>query len=349
MNSIRYIDNGKGGTEAVPLKSTRGLELRNANGDVAPGSTGYQIAIDTLTYIRKQVTEQKFYEFDIPELVPMTVGEGAFSQQILTNLSFSTSGDFEEGNINTAGSSSKIAESNASLAPKYQAVRNWAKQISYTTIDIEQAIQANNWDRIMALHRARKKDWDLGIQKIALVGSGTDNTNFPGLLTLSNATVDTTTLTASISSLNPTDFQTFVSAVVGNYFANTNSTVLPNRFVIPMSDYLGLAAATSSTYPINSKLAYLEQVFQTMCPGLKIVPNSYCDKANNKTVLNVGTGYQMYALYKHDIESLAMHIPVDFTTTQPNSINNFQFQDAAYGQYTGVGLFRNLEMYYMRF
>jgi hypothetical protein len=38
-----------------------------------------------------------------------------------------------------------------------------------------------------------------------------------------------------------------------------------------------------------------------------------------------------------------MDIPVDFTTTQPNSINNFSFEDVAYGQYTGVGFYRALE------
>jgi len=349
MKTIRYIENGKGGLEAQPLRNTQGLELRNANGDIAPGSTGMQVAIDTLTYIRKQVTEQKFYQFNIEEVVPMVVSEGAFSQQLLTNLSFSTSGDFEEGNINTGGTSSKIAESNAAVAPKYQKVQNWAKQISYSVIDVEQALQANNWDRIYSLHKARKKDWDLGIQSVAMLGLKSDNTNFPGLLTLSNATVDTTTLTAAISSLSDANFQTFVSVILKNYYANSAYTVLPNRFVLPTSDYLGLANAESAAYPMISKLQYLENTFQKMCPDLKIIPNAYCDKDNNKTVLNVGTGYQMYALYRHDQESLLLNVPVDYTVTQPNTTNNFMFQDVAYGQYTGVGLFRNLEMYYMRF
>jgi hypothetical protein len=38
-----------------------------------------------------------------------------------------------------------------------------------------------------------------------------------------------------------------------------------------------------------------------------------------------------------------MNVPVDYTVTQANSINNFQFQDVTYGQYTGVVQLRNLE------
>lgn len=349
MKTIRYIDNGKGGKEAVPLKSTQGLVLSNANGDISQTSTGFQIAIDTLTYIRKQIVEQKFYEFDINELVPWTIGEGAFNQNILTNLSFLTGGDFEEGYINTGTSSSKVAESNAAVASKTQKVRNWAKRVSYTLVDIEQALAANNWDLIAAKHRARKKEWDLGIQRQAMIGSVTDNTNFPGLLTLGDATVDPSSITEPLSGMTAAEFNTFVKDVIGRYYANTNNTVLPNRFVIPMSDYLGLGAAFSETYPNVSKLKWLEDTFAVMCPGMKIIPNAFCEATNNKTVLNVGTGYQCYALYRHDPESILFNMPVDYTVTQPATSDNFTFQDMAYGQFTGVGLFRNLEMYYMRY
>jgi hypothetical protein len=41
-----------------------------------------------------------------------------------------------------------------------------------------------------------------------------------------------------------------------------------------------------------------------------------------------------------------MDIPVDITVTQPNTLNNFQFQDAAYGQYTGVAAYKPLEVLY---
>jgi len=39
-----------------------------------------------------------------------------------------------------------------------------------------------------------------------------------------------------------------------------------------------------------------------------------------------------------------MDIPVPYTTTQPNSLNNFSFADVGYGQYTGTNVYRNLEV-----
>ena len=69
----------------------------------------------------------------------------------------------------------------------------------------------------------------------------------------------------------------------------------------------------------------------------KIMPLAYCDAANNPA------GLHYYMLYRDDAESLRMDIPVPYTTTQPNSNDNFSFADVAYGQYTGLNVYRNLE------
>ena len=343
MKSIQYRDNGKGVKEAAPLRSTNGLTLFNANGDVSGTSTGFQIAIDTLTYIRKQVTEQKFYEVDISEALPISVGEGSFSQNILTNLAFSTDGDFASGYLNTGGNSSKIAQSTSAIASKTQKVLNWAKQCSYTLFDVEQALQANNWDFIASQHRARKKGWDLGIQSAAFVGVASDTTNFPGLLSQANATINTSLITEPINGMTSAEFSTFVAGLLSAYTTNSASYVLPNRFVIPYSDWIGLGAPVSDSYPMVSKLEYLEKTFQKFVPDLKIIPSAYCETARN------AAAKQQYVLYRHDPETILFNIPVDFTVTQPNSVNNFSFQDVAYGQHTGVGLFRNLELLYFRY
>jgi len=117
--------------------------------------------------------------------------------------------------------------------------------------------------------------------------------------------------------------------------------------LIPQDDYVGLAAPVSSTYPFNSKLEYLKKAFAEIVPGgIKVLPLAYGIPAQNKTVINVGTGYHVYAMYRYDAETLRLDIPVDFTTTAANTLNNFQFQDVAYGQYTGVGVYRPLELEY---
>ena len=49
-------------------------------------------------------------------------------------------------------------------------------------------------------------------------------------------------------------------------------------------------------------------------------------------------------LYRNDARTLRMNLPVDYTVTQAGTINNLQFQDAAYGQITGVTILKNLEV-----
>ena len=67
-----------------------GLDTRlNAVGDTAEVATGYQIVTDTLTYIKKQVSEQKFYKVAPADYLPVVVGDGAFAANLLTNRTYS--------------------------------------------------------------------------------------------------------------------------------------------------------------------------------------------------------------------------------------------------------------------
>lgn len=349
MKSIRFVQNGKGQLEPVALRSTVGLSLLNANGDVNSSGLGFQVAIDTLTYIKKQITEQKFYEVPVADYIPMVVGEGAFSQNLLTNLTFSNSDNFESGNINMGEGGSRLAEVDASVATKTIKVINWAKSIGYTIFDIEQALMSNNWDRIESLHRARATNWQLGLQEIAFLGSRVD-TAVPGLFTNSNVTVDTTTITKLINSMTATELDTFVRALIATYRAATNYSAMPDTFVIPEDDWLGLPALTPGTvgtYPYP-RITYLEEAFKRVAgQGFRVLPSAYGIPANNAS--RSGLNKHLYALYRKDPTSIRMDVPVDYTTTQPNTLNNFSFQDVGYGQYTGVQVLRNLEMIYFQF
>jgi len=348
-----YDAQGKAIKEPVFLKHTNnrsifknglrenGVDLRlNAAGDTAESATGYQIVTDTLTYIKKQISEQKFYEVPIADFIPTAVGDCAFAANLLTNRTYQVADDFETGNIRTGASNSRLAQVDVAIDSKTLKVVNWAKAIDYTIFDIEQALVANNWDPIEQKHRARKRNWDLGLQKIAFLGSAVD-TGVAGLLNNTTVNVNTSVITANISTLTPANFATFVATLLTTYFSNTNSTALPTHFVMPYSDYLGLMTPVSPTYPNIPMINYLEQAFKALCgPNFKILPLAYCDATNNTAA---GINKQVYALYRYDPESVRMDIPVDFTTTQPNSINNFSFEDVAYGQYTGVGFYRALE------
>lgn len=328
------------------MRSLRGQSLRNANGDIDQSSYGYQIAIDTLTYLRKEVIGQKFYEVPPADFIPISVGEGAFAQNILQNFTFSESGDFEEGVINQGSANAQLAAVDAGISSKTIKIATWAKAVTYTLIEIEQALQANNWDIIEQRYAARKKNWDLGIQMIAFLGSLND-TGVPGLLTQSQVNSNLTVITKKINAMTSAEFSAFVAAVLGAYLSNCNNTALPNMFAIPLSDYIGLAAPVSDTNPYNSKLEYLKNAFKEVVPGgVEIKGVAYCDAANNASR---GVNKNRYVLYRKNPEAIRMDIPVDFQMTQPNSLNNFQFQNAAFGQYSGCNAYRVLETLYFDF
>lgn len=358
MNTIRYIENGKIGEngrptrEAVPVKSTQGLSLFNAAGDISDQSTGFKYAIDTLSFIKAEVTTQQFYEIPFADYLDVAVGRGSWSDQIFTNVSLNTAGNFASGIINT-GANTRFASVDAAVSPIGQAARLWAKQLSYNISEVEQALQANNWDPIMAKEMSRKENFDLGIQEVAFIGL-TGDTEVPGLLNNANVTVDTTTITALISGLSAANLATFVQTLIKSFFignggadTGANYTRMPTHFAIPYADWLGLSTpfpGTVGTYPLPM-IDYLLMAFraQTMNPNFMIYPVAYCDPAHNPN------GLTNYCLYRKDPRNLMMELPIGYTTTQANTLNNFSFQNVGYARFTGVGVFRNRMVRYYQF
>lgn len=346
--------------EAQELDDTRGmsiykrhsndeLDIRlNAVGDTADNATGYQITMDTLTYRIRQITTQKFYQISPADFLPVMVGEGAYSNNLLFNRTYSTSDDFEAGNIRTGTGDARLATANVAIDGVTQSIQDWAKTIGYTTIDVEKAIRANSWDLIMALHEARKLNFDLGIQKIAFLGSVND-TKYPGLFTNPNITVDTGTIPTLIKLMTASQLATFVTTLLAAYLTNVGNTCLPDTFVIPLSDMSGLAALTPGTvgtYPVPI-IKYIQEAFDIAIQKsgmvgsgkpLRIIANAYANKANNPNTLNY------YMLYRNDPTSLRMNIPVPYTVSQIGTINGFQFHDTAWAEYTGVTVLRNAEV-----
>ena len=330
----------------------RGIELmnstkENAAGDISPASFAYQYATDRLTYIRSRYVEQTFYTVPPADFMTVLVGEGAFSAQIITNLSIKTAGGFAQGKINTANANSKLAVADAAVVPAYTKVANWALATEYTIFDVNQALFTGTWDPIEAKQKSRKKDFDLGLQEIAFIGDTSDETNFPGLLTQTGVNSNNSRITQTISTFSTTQFAAFVAGMVGDFLTNSAYTAFPNKLTIPTDDWAGLATPVSASFPVISQLAYLKQAFDAIVPGgIELLPLAYGIPAYNKKALNIGTGYHIYCLYHDDIDTLFMDIPVNYTVTQVGTYNNFQFQDAAYCQYTGVTVLKPLEILY---
>jgi hypothetical protein len=333
------------------VSSTPDLRL-NAVGDTQDQATGYQIQTDTLTYIIKEITRQSFYLENVGAHIPIRIGEGAFSRALLTNRTYSLADDPESGFVRDGGGEQRISMVDVAVDGVTTYIANWIKGVAYSLIDVEQALRANNWDLISELHMARKTNWDLLVQKIAMLGSATD-TRMPGLLTNPNINTISGIITGPVSGSTAAQFATILQDLIAAYWTNTNSTALPNTWVIPYTDYIGLVnmvpnviGTGTGTYPV-SMIDFLEMSFKAAVKAkeaeFNIVPSSYCDATNNPA------GLHYYMLYRNDARSIRMNIPVDYTVTQAGTINNLQFQDAAYGQITGVTVLKNLEVVRMTY
>ena len=304
---------------------------------------GYQVPLTTLTAVIRGVAEQKFYQIPVADFIPVRVGtEAAWADDVLMFRSFQIGGDFEKGYIETA-TEGRLASVNATLDGIRVPARVWAKEIAYSIADVQKAARTGIWDYVTQQEKARKTNWDLGIQKTAFLGSK-DGT-MEGLLNLSDVTVNTSLLPASLSEANDAQLQAFAKNVLNAYQQNNNYTAYPNRLYIPTDDYNGLAVATSTTFPIKTKMEYLLDVFKatTMSADFKILPLAYLMPANSEGKLNA----PRYVLFRYDEDVARFEIPVDYTTTVPNSYDGWTIRNVGYGQHTGVLDARPQEILYM--
>lgn len=317
----------------------------NAAGDSPENATGYQILTDTMTYIKQQQSVQSFYDLGAMgrtprDFVPIDVGEGAWSANILTRRTYRNFGDFESGLTRQGSNNTRQAAATASMDSITMPVFQWDASVEYTLIEVNQALQSSNWSIIEEKHMARLEMWQLGIQELTFLG--TRSKNMEGLFINTATPKNTSLITAYINSLNQAGFAAFVQGLIAAFWTSSNSTKLPTHFVIPMVDYLGLTTPVPGTTTLRPMISYLEEAFKMLCgPDFKIMGNAYADK----TVANTRRAYNFnsYALYRRDPRAFRMDIPRDYTVTQPATYNNFNFEDVAYAQLTGLGFYKPLE------
>ena len=154
-------------------------------------------------------------------------------------------------------------------------------------------------------------------------------------------TVDTATVTNALSALSYTDINDFVRQVVEKFRANCERTAYPTRFVIPESDYNGLASQVNPQFPIKNKLQMIKEAFDTICPTpVEILPCVYSDKNYNKI------GATRYALYNKDFDTIRLQKAIDYTPTMMNNIDGWQIVNTAFARTFGVLLNRPKEVLY---
>jgi hypothetical protein len=352
LNTLKQIHDGKQLPEGMLVNSVintkAGLKGKgNVLCNAAPA--GYEAQISTLTDIKREVIEQVFYtvgenQGGLTAFVPIKTGEGAFSNESLYYTNFTLDGNFTSG-IMGQGKGTRKGKTDIGYDTKRLPNFFWSGEMDYSIIELEQA-NRNGGSSVINLIRdreiARKTEWDIGIQETALLGQSNLD-GIDGLLTLSGITTDTTTLVKPLSAMNPTEINAFAKNIVKVFFANTGSTRLPNAFSIPTADFLGLPTFVAENQPLTSKAMFLEQAFKsaTQNPNFKVTHTAYNNLENNNL------GVNRYVLYRNDSQTLEMNLPIDYTTTTFGTVNNFDFSNVAYGQFSGVIAKRPQEVYYL--
>lgn len=339
---------------AVEVSNARQLSrqlmngLENGGHKLRMNDLGYEIQITTLTAIIKRITTQKFATIPFPNYMPVVVGEGAWSTSLLKYVTGSSGDAFEKGILDTGANSTVLAKANTAVQGINIPIKNWAEEYNFSIFDLEFASKSGNWDIVESLERARKTTWDLGLQRTSFLGMSS-NANIRGMLNQSNVNSNTSVITQYISSMNTTQYSAFTQTVVDAYRQNCNFTAYPTHFTIPELDYNGLVSPVSADFPVIDKLSYLQKAFASVCqnPNFKILPCFYADEINNTGVADLSKN--RYTLYRYDQDSFSMNIPVNYNSTQQNTINGFNWQNVGYGQFTGVVSFRPAELLYFDF
>lgn len=321
------------------------FRVNNAVAFASGNALGLEQNLTTLTQLIANVQRQKFYQLNgqsLNDFIPIEVGTGAYSKQ-LTQFAVAQVGDsFEAGIVQPGNAINKDA--NVDIAVDTISIRNNFWRMKYqATNEIVRMAQVNQetFSYIEEQERARLKTFQLGIQKVAFLGTS-DGLN-EGLLNLSGVTINTTLIPANFGAMTTAQLNNFAIATMSTYFALTNSTVFPNTLVIPTSDLAGLATYISSSYPVGeTRKEFLERAFKSAgAPAdFKILHTVYNQTAST-------TGGARYVLYNRDADTLTMYLSKPYTPYPLYPVGALDMISDAEAQFTGVWAKRPNEILYM--
>lgn len=310
-----------------------------STGEIMRNSLGYQQVISTLTAVAQRVSEQKFYEIPFADFVPTIFGNGAFKRSIIHWRTFVKGEGFASGIMSNASNGAAIAQVDSAYDMVTANIYNWAKGISWNLFEIQEALQAGQlFSLLESRELARAKEWQLGLQKIAFLGVGSET----GVLNNASVTVDSSTISKRLGSMSAAEFNTFVMAVYQAYRSECAFTAKPSHFIIPESDFNSLVGWPDATYPLRTRLELLNDAFKTITgnQAFKVLGCQYCDKSQFDTTNN------RYVLLNYDPTSVVFNIPIDYTTLAAGSQNGFNWENVAYGAFSPVTAIRAKEMLY---
>ena len=319
------------------------FRINNAAAFATPNAYGLEKTITTLTQIVADVQRQKFYTVAEPltSYVPIEMGTGAYSKQLFQYAVAQVVDNFEAGIIQPGNGINKDASLDITIDGVTIKNNFWRMKYEATKEILEMArVNVQTFSYIEEQERARLKTSQLGIQKILF--KGTDDGLNTGLLNNANVTVNTSLLPANISAMSITQLTNFAKTAISTFFTNSNSTVFPNTWLMPTSDYMSLGVPINPEYPIGTIREFLERAFTDAgAPAdFKILHTVY-----NNTASTTGGG--RHVLYNRDADVLTMYIPKPYTPYPLYPVGSLDMISDAEMQFTGVWVKRPQEMLYM--
>lgn len=296
-----------------------------------PGA-GVQQTVDTLTDIISNVIEAKYYELggQTPsDFVDVQVGRGAYMGQIFQFTSEYVGAPFEQCIINPK-STGIHNDAVADIAVDGITVANNFYRQKYSISKEELKMASANrvgFDIIEQKEKSRAKNWQLGIQNVLFKGLN-DGRTF-GLNTQTGVTTNVTLLPKAIETMTTEQIRNFAGTALATAFANSNYTVMPNRWLMPTKTYLALGVPFDTQFAYKTIREVLEDAFkQAGAPSdFKIVHSLYNNTA--------GAGAKgLHAFY--NTEDVVMYIPKDYTPHPLYAQGALDMISDAEGQFTGV-------------
>lgn len=318
------------------------FKLAKLNNAAAVDTLGYEKLISTQTEIVAGVIETKYYELlgqSLSDFVPFDVGRGAYATNIFQYTSAYVGSPFEAGLVQPSEGLGINAKANIAIDGITMKNNFWRMdyEISHEVVEMAK-VGVEAFSIIEEKEKARKKVYDLGMQKVTFLGLD-DNATY-GLLNQPAATVNTSLFPASLAEMSAAQLATFASTAIGTFLANNNSTAMPNRMIIPTSDFVALGAPSNPDYPLKTKLQIIEDAFrQAGAADFKILHTTYNETAG-------ATGQKRYVLYRYDADSIRMYVPKEYTPHALHPMNGIDFVSVAEAQFTGVQLLRPAEFMY---
>jgi hypothetical protein len=286
---------------------------KNVAGIVRNSGIGANTCLDqvitTTTDIIAGVIDTLYYELNgqkLSDFCPIEVGKGAYATKLLQYAINYKANAGKQGLVNPF-SNGIAKDANSTIEIGTLTMNNnfwrWTYEVSNELVNIGK-VNDQTFSFIEENEKARKKVWDLMLQDAWFLGLG-DGKSY-GLLNQPNVTVNTTLISAKLSSMTDAQFDTFLASAPNAFGANSAYTLNFNRMLIPTSDFYSLTKPYGQ-YGLN-RLQVLEDAFKRVVGGdFKIVHAKYGENANA-----AGNGAR-YMFYNADADNICSYLPVPYT------------------------------------